>query len=335
MTGPGAGYRHRARLSVRPGGAGAELGIFELGSHRLVSIPECLVHHPSIRALHELLARELEVHAVPAYDEAQHAGVLRAVQMAVERSSGRVQLVLIVRDRLGPGSHARKLLGPLLSALSQASELVHSVWLNAQPERTNTLLGERFEHVSGPPTVVDESGGVRVFYPPDAFGQANPALHDEAVRRIHAAVPAGARVVEFHAGVGTIGLGLCERCSVGFNELGTGSLGGLALGIDALPASVARPSVHAGPADAHVALLSHADFVVVDPPRKGLSGGLLEALMRDPPVRLAYLSCGLDSFLRDAERLVETRLRLVSATAFGYFPYTEHIETLAFFERVD
>ncbi len=329
IAGNGPGYRHRVRLSARRGPKGLELGLFEEGSHRLVAIPDCVVHHASIRRLHAVLERGARALGVEAYDEEKHQGLLRAVQLAVERQSGRVQVVLVVRDRLGPASHAARLLRPWLDQLAR-EELVHSSWLNAQPERTNTLLGERFEHVFGPDAIVDVSGGARVFYPPGAFGQANPALHDLAVARIHAAIPHGARVAEYHAGVGTIGLGLVGRNVVAFNEIGPGSLQGLERGLAELRgANEVRPLVARGPADEHLGLLDDVDCVIVDPPRKGLSAGLLAALTRRRPRLVAYLSCGLDSFLRDAEQLVQAGYAVSGLTALGYFPFTEHVETLA------
>jgi len=45
------------------------------------------------------------------------------------------------------------------------------------------------------------------------------------------------------------------------------------------------------------------------------------------------VSCDVDSFVRDAERLLEDgRNRLRELTAFALFPYTEHTEITARFE---
>jgi 23S rRNA (uracil1939-C5)-methyltransferase len=59
-------------------------------------------------------------------------------------------------------------------------------------------------------------------------------------------------------------------------------------------------------------------------------------LGEQPPGRLLYVSCGLESFLSDAARLVSGgRLRLGALTAFNLMPFTEHVETLARFDRID
>jgi 23S rRNA (uracil1939-C5)-methyltransferase len=80
---------------------------------------------------------------------------------------------------------------------------------------------------------------------------------------------------------------------------------------------------------------SGADVVIADPPRKGLDLELLEHLVEHPPERFLYVSCGLQSFLADTARLAtDGRLRLRELTAFNLMPFTEHVETVARFERM-
>jgi len=51
------------------------------------------------------------------------------------------------------------------------------------------------------------------------------------------------------------------------------------------------------------------------------------------PRRLVYLSCGYAALERDAAALVAGGWRVASAEAFTFFPGTDHLETLAVFER--
>jgi tRNA/tmRNA/rRNA uracil-C5-methylase (TrmA/RlmC/RlmD family) len=53
-----------------------------------------------------------------------------------------------------------------------------------------------------------------------------------------------------------------------------------------------------------------------------------------PPPRFIYVSCGLESLLTDTARLTSNgALRLSGLTAFNLMPFTEHVETVARFER--
>jgi 23S rRNA (uracil1939-C5)-methyltransferase len=321
-------FRCRARLSVRGRQGAAKIGIFAEGTHRVVDIPRCEIHHPLINSVAAALKASMRELGTSSYSDVAHAGLVRALQVVVQRSTRTAQVVLVC-NASEPTSAT-----PLLERLAgRLGSQLHSLWWNGNPERTNTILGPHLEHVSGPKSVVEVLGGARVHYPPAAFGQNNLDLFEDMLEQIHALVPPGRDVVELYAGSGAIGLGLVARSrSVVFNELGAASLAGLALGLDGLPSGEReRVRVIAGSAESAAAEIGPHRIVIVDPPRKGLEPELLAAFERGAPERLIYVSCGLASFLRDAEALTSRGLVLESATAYDLFPYTGHIETLASF----
>jgi tRNA/tmRNA/rRNA uracil-C5-methylase (TrmA/RlmC/RlmD family) len=175
-----------------------------------------------------------------------------------------------------------------------------------------------------------------VHYPPGAFGQNNLEIAERIIEHVRAEIPQGARVAEFYSGVGAIGLSVIDRTTeLHFNEVSPASLLGLALGLATLSTeNRAKISVTPGPAGSATACAETADVVIADPPRKGLDPELTGFLAARPPARFLYVSCGLESFLSDTEQLLATRkLRLTALTAFALLPYSEHVETLARFER--
>jgi 23S rRNA (uracil1939-C5)-methyltransferase len=330
QTGAREHFRHRARLMVRGRAGAAKIGIFAERSHRVVDIPSCPIHHPLINRVAAALKVSMRELGTSAYADAPHTGLVRALQVVVERATQTAQVMLVCNS--SDSRSARPLLERLAQRLQPA---LHSLWWNGNPERTNTIVGPHLEHMSGPVAVSELLGGARVFYPPAAFGQNNLDLFDRLLAQIHAGVPPARDVVELYAGSGAIGLGLAARSrSVVFNELGAASLEGLALGLDALPPDErGRCRVVAGPAEAAAAEILGDRIVIVDPPRKGLDPAVLQALIRARPERLAYVSCGLTSFLRDAEALIQGGLELEATTLYDLFPYTAHVETLAWFRR--
>jgi tRNA/tmRNA/rRNA uracil-C5-methylase (TrmA/RlmC/RlmD family) len=326
---PPTAFRRRARLAIRGRADAPKLGIFEAGSHRAVHIPRCLVHHPVLNRVAATVRDTLARNRVPTYSDAAHVGVARYLQLVVERETERAQVTLVTNG------DAPDALEPLLAELRDAlAPDLHSLWWNGNPERTNTILGPFWRHVHGAPYVLDRSGDARLFYPPSAFGQSNLDLAMALAARVRELASDAPRVTEYYAGIGAIGLGLAETAQrLRLNELGEGSLAGLEQGIAALPDALrARTSLHAGSAGSHAELVADSDFVIADPPRKGLDPALTSALLAAPPERFTYVSCDVDSFLRDVA-LLEPALRLVSLDAYDLFPHTEHLETLALFAR--
>lgn len=324
-SGRASAYRHRGRLAVRGSAAEPQIGVFRRGSHDVVDIPDCRVHHPLINHAAEVLREAIRTTRTEPYNDGPHNGALRYVQIAIERSSQSVQLVLVENSREPKGLKA--LGGELRDRLG--SDL-HSLWWNGQPEQSNAILGPFWEHWGGPPSIREEIAGTVVFFPPDAFAQSHLELAEEIARRVREQIPLGSRVAEFYAGAGALGLGvLKDGNEVLFNEVAPGGLRGLELGLAELDAETrSRAQVFPGSAGEHAELVQRCDVVLVDPPRKGLDTPLLEALIAAPPRRLIYVSCGIQALERELAGLARV-LPLRRVEAFDLFPFTDHLEILA------
>jgi tRNA/tmRNA/rRNA uracil-C5-methylase (TrmA/RlmC/RlmD family) len=305
--------------------------MFQLGTHRVVAIPNCIIQHPLINRVAAVVRHALVDAEVAPYSEAAHLGFARYLQVVVERSSQTAQVVLVGNCPTPE---------PLAACLDLIRERLggelHSLWFSAHCERSNAILGPEFQNWCGPASVTERFGGAAVHYPPGAFGQSNLEIAERIVEHVRAQVPPGARVAEFYAGVGAIGLSLLpvvrEIC---INEVSPHALQGLELGLTGLDAADrAKVAVVPGAAREAVRVASGADVVIADPPRKGLDQELLERLVDEPPDRFLYVSCGLESFLEDTKHLTSRgSLRLQNLAAFNLMPFTEHVETVACFER--
>jgi 23S rRNA (uracil1939-C5)-methyltransferase len=331
LSGESSGFRLRARLAIRGRLGSPKLGLFELGTHRVVHIPRCSIQHPLINRVAAVVRRALVDARVSSYSDRAHLGVARYLQVAVERSSQTAQVVMVANcATAAPLAECFELIRERLGA-----EL-HSLWFNANGERSNTILGTDFRHWCGPASVVERFGGAAVHYPPGAFGQNNLDIAQTIIEHVRAQIPERARVTEFYAGVGAIGLSILDKVGeITMNEVSPHSLRGLELGIAQLaPTDGAKITVAPGPAAAFCSAASGMQVVIADPPRKGLDPELTEHLREYAPERFLYVSCGLDSLLDDTARLTSGgKLKLIALTAFNLMPFTEHVETLASFER--
>jgi 23S rRNA (uracil1939-C5)-methyltransferase len=330
ISGQTAGYRLRARLAIRGRLGSPKLGLFELGTHRVVHIPNCSVQHPLINRVVAVVRRALVETRMTSYSDKAHLGLARHLQVVVERNSQTAQVVIVANsDTPAPLAACfdliRERLGPQL----------HSLWFNGNLEATNVILGAEFHNWCGRPSVVERFGGPAVHYPPGAFGQNNLDIAQQIIEQVRDQVPQGARVAEFYAGVGAIGLSVLAKAGeLRMNEISPQSLHGLELGLIELePAERAKVSVLPGPAGAACAAAVGAEVVIADPPRKGLDPELTDYLGEHPPERFLYVSCGLESFLDDTAKLTSRgKLRLAGLTAFNLMPFTDHVETVARFE---
>jgi tRNA/tmRNA/rRNA uracil-C5-methylase (TrmA/RlmC/RlmD family) len=71
----------------------------------------------------------------------------------------------------------------------------------------------------------------------------------------------------------------------------------------------------------------------VDPPRTGLGGGLIDALIRAKVPRLIYVSCNPSTLAKDCARLLEGGYRIRRIVPVDMFPQTSHVEAVCTLER--
>jgi len=77
------------------------------------------------------------------------------------------------------------------------------------------------------------------------------------------------------------------------------------------------------------------NLIVVDPPREGLEKGVVEQLATFEADRIIYISCDPAALARDTSRLIQTGYQLINLRAFDLFPHTHHVESIAFFDRIE
>ncbi len=331
VEGKHSGFRMRARLALRGHVGSPKVGLFESGSHRVVHVPNCSVQHPLINHAASVVRRSLKETKITCYSDRAHLGLARYLQVVVERSSQTAQVVLVVNDAT-PETVAHG----LDSIRERLGEKLHSLWFNGNSTGGNTILGPTFHKWCGRDSVVERFGGAAVHYPPGAFGQSNLEIAEQIIDHVRQRIPPGATVMEFYAGVGAVGLSVLRKVGhIAMNELSPQSLHGLAMGVAELDAvEKSRLTLVPGEAGTVASRAAQAQVVIADPPRKGLDAALTEYLREHPPERFLYISCALDSLCRDAARLTAGGgLRLKELAAFNLLPYTEHVESVAHFER--
>ena len=76
-------------------------------------------------------------------------------------------------------------------------------------------------------------------------------------------------------------------------------------------------------------------FMVLDPPREGLSRPLCEWLAHNGPELAAYVSCDSATLARDARILLKGGYTLKELDLYDFYPQTAHMESLAVFCKAD
>lgn len=209
-------WRTQAKLVAAPKSSswakdGCKLGLYERGTHDVLDIPECKVHHPSINRAVAALEKATDKVGTPAYSEDSREGGLRYVQFQVERTTGKISLTLVW------AAPELKFTQPALSRLTKEltrlePTLWHSMWCHCNDGPGNNIFTRNprnWHRLSGnefirEPLSAGDYGWL--YFSPLTFRQGNMEGFDIIANDVARAIPGGARVCELYAGVGLLGL---------------------------------------------------------------------------------------------------------------------------------
>ena len=325
-------YRNKAQLPLKRIDGRVKMGMFSARSHRLIETGDCPIQHPEVNRTLEAARRLVEELDIPIYDERKHTGSLRHLVARIGLQTGEVQLVLISRTPALPREER------LVKRLRECLPRLASIVLNVNPRRTSAVWGERSRVLWGAEAIREVLDGRTYALSAPAFFQLNPEqtvkLYDEVKRA--ASLTGREIVVDAYCGVGAIGLWLAPEAR-------------RVIGMDTVPEAVrnARENArrngihnaeyHVGRAEEwlprRVSEGFRPDVVIVDPPRTGLGGGLIDALIRAKVPRLIYVSCNPSTLAKDCARLLEGGYRIRRIVPVDMFPQTSHVEAVCTLER--
>jgi len=366
FIGPKFGWRTVAKLAVRGSGDQGlilprrSIGLFAPGTHNIVPCYDSKVQHPAINTAAKLCEQVLVDVKATGYSEQTDRGLVRYLLLAVDLTTGKVQLTLVVNLNPDEAETDNKL-DEIVKRLGKHEHILHSIWVHSNKggKHNNAITG-RLDNswvcrAGNPDLAVNleiETKEIQLpllHFPPNVFRQANITAFAKIVQAIREFIPdRKTKVLELYGGVGTIGLNLldlvkrlecsdenpynvlCFEKSVTEYCLRTGR------------EKIRRKAKYLNNSASERALsgiFRKFNLLIVDPPRKGLDEEVINELVfpttnkKNRLKRIIYVSCGFKAFQRDCTRLIAGGWVINHVEGHVLFPGSDALETLAVFDR--
>ena len=326
-------YRNKAQY---PFGLSKEkkvqCGFYARRSHRIIDSSSCALHPPIFDEIRETVSRYVQLHNIPVYDEQTHGGLLRHLYLRIAEKTDQIMVCFVC---VSPAVH---LFSPLAQELMNRYPQVTSVVLNVNSEKTNVILGKECITIAGSDTIEDVLCGVRITLSPLSFYQVNrdqaEVLYQTALSC--ASLTKNDLLLDLYCGAGTIGLAAASQVKE-------------VIGVEIVPEAIKNAKENAARngishasfycADAKEAAKQFAlsgiapDVIVVDPPRKGLDGEVVDAIQTMAPKRLVMVSCNPSTAARDTRLLADAGYTVEEIIPVDMFPRTTHVETVVLLSK--
>lgn len=328
-------YRNKAQFPVgRDKNGNIVIGFYAGRTHSIIDSDTCAIGAEVNDQILPIIRAFLTEYNISTYNETTGQGLVRHILTRVGFTTGEVMVCLIVNGKKLP--HADE----LISHLTKISGMT-SICLNINTEKTNKILGPTCKTLWGSPYITDYIGNVKYRISPLSFYQVNPVqtkvLYEKALE--YADLNGEETVWDMYCGIGTISLFLAQKAKQVY-------------GVEIVPQAILDARKNAELNDIHNVEFftgkaeevvpsiyekggdgSHADVVVVDPPRKGCDKVLLDTLIRMNPKRLVYVSCDPATLARDIAILTPAGYHLEKVAVVDQFGHTGHVESVVLLSR--
>ncbi|MFN5514794.1 MAG: 23S rRNA (uracil(1939)-C(5))-methyltransferase RlmD [Cyanobacteriota bacterium] len=331
----GLAYRNKATYPLGRSTTGqVQAGYYQRQSHRLINLNQCPVQDSRLDLLLKEIKADIQFQGWSIYDESQRRGKLRHLSLRIGRRTGEMLLTLVSAQ-------------PSLTNLQPQAEIwlqrypdLVGVALNLQPQPHNVIFGPETRIIAGRGSCREVFAGLTFELAPDTFFQVNTEVAEALLEAVFAQLDFSRYqfLVDAYCGVGAFTLPLAQRAQSGAQVMG----------MENNPQSI-QQARHNGElnlltdvlfwegtvAEGLAQLETAPDFVLLDPPRKGLDRPVLDQLLHWSPQTLVYISCEPATLARDLHILgTEGDYRPVWIQGADFFPQTRHVECAVILERL-
>ncbi|MCI5623157.1 23S rRNA (uracil(1939)-C(5))-methyltransferase RlmD [Anaerostipes sp.] len=328
-------YRNKAQFPVGTDKEGNLVTGFYAGrTHSIIDCTHCAIQHLVNEEILLKVLDYMKANGITAYDEKIHKGLVRHIVTRVGFVTGEIMVCFVIN---GQKKDLRNL-DRLVDSLKEIKGMT-SICINVNKEKTNRILGNKIQEVYGPAYIHDYIGNVKYQIGPLSFFQVNPkqtkVLYEKALE--YAQLNGEETVWDLYCGIGTISLFLAQKAKQVYGveivkeAIDDARLNARMNGFDnaqffvgkaeeVLPREYEKNGVY-------------ADVIVVDPPRKGCDGKLLDTMVKMAPKRIVYVSCDPATLARDVKVLGENGYQVEKVSVVDQFSHSSHVETVCLMSR--
>lgn len=321
-------YRNKVQYPVRNINGKTLMGMFEKSTHNIVQNEYCLIQD---KHTHEVAKRLFELildNKLIGYDEEKGQGDIRNIMVRRGTHTGEIMCVLVVNS--SNLTEDTRILAVMEKITKEYTE-IKSFILNINDKKTNVILSNNSVCIYGNEYIIDYIGDYKFKITADSFFQVN-TLQAEVLYNVlkEKLEPKNDKtMLELYSGVGSIGVFLSDTVkdiySVEIIESATEAAKENAR-INNVENII---NVNGDATKETLKLVKEGkffDYIVVDPPRKGLDLEGIELILKLKPKKIGYISCNVATLARDLNLLCTEKYEIKSIDLVDMFPWTSHVE---------
>lgn len=321
-------YRNKAQIHIGIEKNSVVAGFFEYGSRRIINIEHCPVQHPLNEKMINVIRRAIRGYLDSSGDTVKTGIPVTGATIRTSFSSGKC----IIAFNAAPGRtyiNKYKKLAALVMAESE-NETKGIVLLHSGKNKQAVTL------LHGEPNLEEEIPPYRYRISPFSFFQVNPLQAKILYENAASLSTKTQTAFDLYCGTGNFSLYLSKTAE---EVTGVDSSGAAIedARINTRINNIANIKFIKARAEEIPGMLLKGKkpmTVFLNPPRKGCSEKILEAVSAVKPERIVYISCNPATLARDLALLQGDGYIVHMVQPVDMFPHTSHVETVVLMSRV-
>lgn len=293
---------------------------------KVLDISRCWLQDDISNRMRRFVKAYGKEHGLPFYDLRAQQGFLRTMMVRIA-STGEIMVVIVVGD--DRPDDLKALLEAFAAEFPQVTSLMYVVNL-----KVNDTIGDQDVILfRGKEFIEEEMEGLRFRVGPKSFYQTNSRQAYELYKvvREFAGLTGSEMVYDLYTGTGTIANFVSGKARK-------------VVGIEYVPEAIEDAKInsavngidntvfYAGDmkdvlTDDFIASHGKPDVMIVDPPRAGMHGDVVDTILRAEPPVIVYVSCNPATQARDLA-LLDRKYRVERVQPVDMFPHTQHVENV-------
>ena len=238
-----------------------------------------------------------------------------------------MMVVIVTQEHILPNNK------DLVKEIVKSNPTVRTVVQNIHKIDTPVVMLDNNKVLYGKGFIEDEIDGIKFRLSPNSFYQVNPMqmmnLYKYALDQ--AFLSKKAYVMDCYSGIGTISLLAAKRAKEVIAIESNGEAVKDAM-INKKENNISNVMFYQSDvSDFMYDISKQVDVLIMDPARDGADQEFIDAVLKLKPKRIVYISCFVETQVRDIQRFKEV-YKLLSIQPVDMFSYTSHVETVAILE---
>ena len=321
-------YRNKGQFPVGKNEKGEIVtGFYAPRSHRIIPISDCLLQPKIFSQIISVCTDFFEKNNISVYDETTKKGLIRHIYLRQGEISREIMVCFVVNGKTFTDANV------LCERLSSEFPQIKSIILNINRNDNNVILGDKCITLWGSNTITDTMCGLNVSISPLSFYQVNHTMAQKVYELAGelADFKGEETLLDLYCGAGLIGLSVAKKVKrvVGIEIINDAILNAKQ---NAKDNNIDNAEFYCGDASFVAKLIDDGykfDVAFVDPPRKGCSNDVIEALAISGAKKIVMISCNSATLARDINFLKEKGYTVKDVVPADLFPRTIHCETVA------